>query len=250
MGALCLPGVRNGERKVIRKHLIGTGKPGEAEFRWRGEEVTRLEGFSDAVFGFAVTLLVVSLEVPKNFPQLMEVLRGFLPFAACFYLLARVWRQHVLFFRRYGIQDTPATLLNCALLFFVLFYVYPTKFIFVKAFEHGSMEESQVRTLFVVFAGGFGAISLIFVLLQLHAWRCRDELELNAVERLMTQHEIFDHLAMLLICVAGATLAETVPASWAGASGMFYFVIPLYYFVAGSIFGRQRRRLARQTAPK
>jgi uncharacterized membrane protein len=233
---------------VIRKHLIGTGKPGEAEFRWRGEEVTRLEGFSDAVFAFAVTLLVVSLEVPKTFPQLIEVLRGFLPFAACFYLLVRVWLQHVLFFRRYGMQDTPATLLNCALLFFVLFYVYPMKFMFVKAFEKGVLEESQVRMLFVVFAGGFGAISLIFTLLQWHAWRCRHELELNAVERLMTKHALFNHIAMLLICLGGATLAETVPASLAGASGAFYFLIPLYYFVAESIFGRQRRRLAKQVA--
>jgi uncharacterized membrane protein len=223
--------------------------PGEAEFRWRGEEVTRLEGFSDAVFAFALTLLVVSLDVPKNFPQLIEVLRGFLPFAACFYLLANVWRQHVLYFRRYGMQDTPATVLNCALLFFVLFYVYPMKFIFVKMFEQAAMEEGQIRTLFVVFAGGFGAISVIFVLLQWHAWRRRHELALNAVERLQTKQTLFHHAAMLLICLTGATLAEIVPASWVGSSGLFYFVIPLYYFVAESIFGRQRRRLAKQVAP-
>jgi uncharacterized membrane protein len=234
---------------VIRKHLIGTGIPGEADFRWRGEEVTRLEGFSDAVFAFAVTLLVVSLEVPKSFPQLVEVLRGFLPFAACFYLLARVWWQHMLYFRRYGLQDAPAISLNCVLLFFVLFYVYPMKFLFVKAFEQGALEESQVRLLFVVFAGGFGAITAIFALLQWHAWRCRHELELNAVERLVTKQTLLNHTVILLVCLVGVVLAEVLPASWVGSSGFFYFLIPLYYFAAESIFGRQRRRLAKQVAP-
>jgi uncharacterized membrane protein len=29
----------------------------ESDFRWRSHEITRIEGFSDAVFTFAVTLL-------------------------------------------------------------------------------------------------------------------------------------------------------------------------------------------------
>jgi len=36
----------------------------------RHHEVTRLEGFSDTVFGFALTLLVVSLEVPSDIERL------------------------------------------------------------------------------------------------------------------------------------------------------------------------------------
>jgi len=90
---------------------------------------------------------------------------------------------------------------------------------------------------------------VIFTLLQWHAWRRRHELALNAVERLQTKQTLIHHIAMLLICVAGATLAEIVPASWAGSTGLFYFVIPLYYFVSESIFDGQRRKLAKEVTP-
>ena len=58
-------------------------------FRIRGAEVSRIERFSDAVFGFAVTLLVVSLQVPLTFDNLVGVLRGLPAFAVWFALL--VW---------------------------------------------------------------------------------------------------------------------------------------------------------------
>ena len=95
--------------------------PPEPGFRWRGAEVTRLEGFSDAVFAFSVTLLVVSLEVPKTYAELIDAMRGFVSFGVCFALLANIWFNHVRFFRRYGLQTPWVVFLNCALLFFVLF---------------------------------------------------------------------------------------------------------------------------------
>ncbi|HMW37714.1 MAG TPA: TMEM175 family protein, partial [bacterium] len=101
----------------------------DPHFRWRGHEVTRVEAFSDAVFAFAMTLLVVSLEVPKNLSQLLETMRGFPAFATCFTILVMLWYWHYKFFRRFGLQDRFTIVWNAALLFVVLFFVYPLKFV-------------------------------------------------------------------------------------------------------------------------
>ena len=42
---------------MIREKLIDK-KVGQGKFRWRSHEVSRIEGLSDAVFGFAITLLL------------------------------------------------------------------------------------------------------------------------------------------------------------------------------------------------
>src|SRR5215472_3679531 len=106
----------------------------ELYFRWRGGEITRLEAFCDVVFGFALTLLVVSLEVPRNYGELMAAMRGFVPFAICFAQPVMIWRAHYIFSRRYGLEDGYTVFLNVVLLFVVLFYVYPLKFVFTMLF--------------------------------------------------------------------------------------------------------------------
>src|SRR5438034_9670893 len=99
-------------------------------------EVSRIEGFSDAVFAFAVTLLVVSLEVPHTFEELWLAMHQFFAFAICFALLFQVWWRHYNFFRRYGLEDAPTIVLTGILLFVVLFYVFPLKFVFTLVVIH------------------------------------------------------------------------------------------------------------------
>ena len=97
---------------------------------WRSHEIIRIEALSDAVFAFAVTLLVVALEVPHTFGELWDKMHGFFAFAISFALLFHVWYAQHTFFRRYGLQDGVTVLLNGLLLFLVLFYMYPLKFLF------------------------------------------------------------------------------------------------------------------------
>ena len=68
--------------------------------------MSRVEGFTDAVFAFAVTLLVVALEVPHSFEGLLNVVRGLPAFIICFALLMQFWNAHYKYHRRYGLDDT------------------------------------------------------------------------------------------------------------------------------------------------
>lgn len=121
-------------------------------FRQRGMEVSRLESFSDAVFGFALTLLVVSLDVPRTADDLFKTMLGFPAFAICFTFLALIWNSHYKFCRRYGLTDGRTRFLTCLMLFFVLFYVYPLKFLFNLNANVGyhatGMTLAQTRLLF------------------------------------------------------------------------------------------------------
>ncbi|MBV9009847.1 MAG: DUF1211 domain-containing protein [Verrucomicrobia bacterium] len=167
-------------------------------FRLRGIEVTRLESFSDAVFGFALTLLVVSLDVPKSFDDLMSTMRGFPAFAICFLFLALIWNGHYKFCRRYGLDDGMARFLTCVMLFLVLFYVYPLKFLFnfsiTSVLVGGSsvmvMRGWQFSTLMVIYGLGFAAVYAAMTLLCLHAYRLRAELQLNELELFDTRYQI------------------------------------------------------------
>jgi uncharacterized membrane protein len=228
---------------MIRKHLTLGKTSGEPGFHWRGAEVTRLEGFTDAVFAFAVTLLVVSLEVPKTFPELFVALHGFLAFGVCFALLANVWYQHYRFFRRYGLENPWVVFLNCTLLFFVLFYVYPLKFLFTLTFDSPAISASETRALFTIWSLGYAAVFTVFALLYLHAWRIRAQLELTQLEALRTQGSLADHIAMVVIALLSTALARTMPDRYLGIAGYIYIIVPIYFTIAHSIFGRKERQL-------
>jgi uncharacterized membrane protein len=229
--------------------------PKPDDFRMRGREVTRLESFSDAVFGFAITLLVVSLEVPKSFADLMETMRGFLAFGICFAILAMIWNDHYLYSRRFGLEDGLVRFLTCVMLFIVLLYVYPLKFLFnlfingvILGAAKGQLTHSQGSTLFVIYGAGFVAIYLTLAALYWHAYRRRAELELNELEVLDTRWEMYGMFCMASAGVASALVALT--DRYTNSAGLVYFSLFVIMFIHGRMHGQRRRELlARQVAP-
>jgi uncharacterized membrane protein len=229
---------------MIRNTLLEKQVGFDHDFRWRGQEVSRIEAFSDAVFGFAVTLVVVSLQVPTTFEELQTtLLRGFF----CFAMLVWVWYGHYRFFRRYGLQDAYTILLNAVLLFVILFYIYPLKFLFTlfanAVFLRQAIQNQQQPALLILFGAGFVAVYTIFLLLYVHAYHKREELELNEVEVLMTKDAMLSFLLVMGIGLTSILIAALGGVQYVNWSGWIYAAIFPVLFISGNLTDRRKRAL-------
>jgi uncharacterized membrane protein len=227
------------------------GRKPEKYFRWRGKEVSRLENLTDAVFGFALTLLVVSTEVPHTFESLMKVFRDFPAFAGCFAILLMFWNDHYKFFRRFGLEDFFTRTVNYAILLLVLFSVYPLKFLFTSwlgsGIGPGSLDE--LATLYRIYGLGFATIWLLYALLQFHALRQAKELQLTPVEVVMTRLQLNEFRAQIAVCFISVGLTYLPVPPW--LPGMSYCLIGPFAGFNGWWHGRQVDRLlkAEQNGP-
>jgi len=239
---------------MMRQALMAKAPEEHDGFRLRGVSVSRLECFCDCVFGFALTLLVVSLEVPKTFGELMTAMRGFFAFAMTFATLAMVWNRHYSFCRRYGLEDNVVRFLSLLLLFVVLAYVYPLKFL-TTLFINGvlgvdiasastmKITVHEVSQLFILYSAGFAAVTVLWILFYGHAYRLRHKLQLNDLEILETRMEIVEQWSMLAIPLTSIVLALTLPPDKIGFAGFIYFALGIVGWINGAAQGKAKRKL-------
>lgn len=227
-------------------------------FRERGGEVTRIEAFLDAAFAFSLTMLVISVgTIPDSIPKLLEALKGTPAFAACFAQIAFFWYAHMTWSRRYGLDDRGSIVLSLVLVFLVMVYVYPIKYMFGSFFSwisdgwlaSGGVPHtmSDLRTMFVIYGVVFGTMAIVLSLLYLQAWRQRDALELSLDERIGTLESfarcgVMAGVAMVSIAAA-FLLPEQCPPWMRGAPGMAYSLMFLNGLIPAWIRRRSRARM-------
>lgn len=204
-------------------------------FRRRGQDISRLEGFSDAVFAVAITLLVVSFDTPRDFRALMTALQNLPTFAVSFSILAWIWVSQYRFFRRYGLEDARTVLLTLALLFVVCFYVYPLKFLYTGVFGGITLSDQEGTAVFLIYAAGFVSVFAILSLMHLHAHGRREALGLDSLEVAQTRVFVLEFAGVGAVGLVSAALAL---AHQLLGAGLVYFLVGLVATAAGWYRGR------------
>ena len=106
---------------------IGVFKRSDAEF-------DRGISFFDAIYGFAITLLIANLDVPpaeawRDLPSLLNsgILGQLTGFALSFVVIAAFWRVNVRIIRRISAMDSATTTMNLLAAAFVILIPFTTQ---------------------------------------------------------------------------------------------------------------------------
>ena len=243
-------------RKILKDQQVGL----DSNFEYRGKNQTRLETFSDAAFALAVTLLVLSSSVPETFLELRNSMRFIIPFAISVVLLTVIWYQHYLFFLKYGLQDRNTVMLNTALIFLILIYVYPLKFLsrflfelFMAAFSgdasillssFGDFSNANIKFLMIIYGIGAALIFFTVALLYRYAYSKRRELGLSEYEIFMTRATLKSNILMgsvptLSVLLTLINFGHPVVNYY--VSGFSYFLYPIVMPVYGRYIRKKRK---------
>ncbi|RNC89725.1 MAG: DUF1211 domain-containing protein [Allomuricauda sp.] len=165
--------------------------------------ISRVEAFSDAVFAFAATLLVVSFGTGEDFSVIQVQTTSFITFGVSFFVLVGLWSVHYNFFRRTNYMDNWIIALNAVLLFVVLYYVFPLKSLLDTWTGGMGLSFEDFSSLFQLYSLGFLLIFLCVSLMYLRAYKKTKSMK-NALQLLFyTRHfAIYVGVALLSICLA------------------------------------------------
>jgi len=157
---------------MTRDTSTDDGPTGTRRYRWDTPEFGRVANLSDGVFAIALTLLVLTLDVPDVAGnELIGALRAegqqVALFALSFVLVANIWWVHHRFFALLGELESGLIVVNLCVLGMVALVPFPTSIV-------GS--HPTVPAAVVPFVAVFLTITLLFWLAlfrarQVNAWR-------------------------------------------------------------------------------
>lgn len=220
----------------------------QKKFQWRDGDASRLETFSDAVFGFSIALLIVSMDVPKSYDALVDTLWGFFGFLLSFAMLVLIWFYHYRLFTQFKINDLYMIFLNAVLLFVVLFYVYPLKYLTNLLADlmtgHFPLTPEESKNLVIIYSVGFIAVFSVLALMHRHVVAVLQKQSATALEVLKAKSHIWDCSVMISVGVLSVILAFVMPVMLSAfVGGIIYFMISPLQIMVDKKYQKEKLRL-------
>ncbi|MEM9895368.1 MAG: hypothetical protein AAF789_03285, partial [Bacteroidota bacterium] len=171
-----------------------------------------------------------------------------------------VWYQHYNFFLRYGLQDRKTVVVNTSVLFLLLLYVYPLKFLTQFLFEittyfmfgqsgadYSFIQQFSIenmRYLLIIYGLGAALLFLSISWLYRHAYACREFLKLSEYEIQITKNSCYVNLVMASIPLFSFLFVLISPFN---NPGLNFSIAGFVYFLYTPVMILFGRRLQKRT---
>ncbi|MCH7407902.1 DUF1211 domain-containing protein [Belliella sp. DSM 111904] len=202
---------------------------------YRGQNASRLENLTDAVFGIAITLLIFNLTNPNSFEDLLTFTKTLPAFLISISFIILIWNEHLYFSEIYTLNDSILALLNTIFIALIIFYVYPLRFLTLYLTNYFfytdidvSIEGYQVPYLMIYY--GFIAFALYFILFWFYqrAFKLQDQLGLNTFEVFYTASQkwrLFIMFSIPLLSILVTIVINQYSFIWASLTGGLVYLL-------------------------
>ncbi len=214
----------------------------DPRINYRGASPSRMDNFTDAVFGIAITLLIFNLSNPNSFSDLLAFTKTLPAFLLSIFFLVIVWREHVRFSEIYTLGATGFIFLNTLFIALVIFYVYPLRFlslfltsIFFNVDVGLLIEPNQIPYLMIYYGFFAFAINFILFLFYYSVYRIKEKINLNLFEIYYTKWQMVKLIIMFTVPLLSIVLIiffkNRSPAFATTIGGCIYFIYgPAIYY--------------------
>lgn len=221
-------------------------------------EAHRLDGFFDAAFAFAVSILAIAgTEVPRDLHGMLVALNRIPAFACSFATLLVFWYRHVRWRERCRVHDTTSVLISLMLVFFALIFVYPLNMVFSAMFNaiYGSLtgkllpdslvieQAHDMTLLYLCYGSAYACMAGCLALLYRHSLRHMHDASREEV--IEARESFYVQVASASIALLSMLVALVAPDGgwWSAIPGFVYFLLTFVHSLAGRW---SRRMLAAQ----
>jgi uncharacterized membrane protein len=210
-------------------------------------EAHRLDGFIDAAFAFAVSVLAIAgAEAPHSLHDLLLDLDRIPGFACSFATLLIFWHRHVRWRDRFRLHDGISIALSLMLVFFALIFVYPLNMLFQALFSslyalyaHTSLPNEpmigsvrELKALYICYGSAYACMAGCLALLYGHSLRRSSLAYVERINARETYYSLLGSIAVaLLSLIAAFLIPDTGESSW--LPGTLYTLLALVYWITG-----------------